>query len=521
MRRTPSLSALLGITLLVLTVLLPSVPATAAPAATPPRPPAVSWSPCEQNPAAECGTLSVPIDWSRPGGPSIDLALARRKATDPAARIGSLLINPGGPGGSGVDLVTNVPGWPSAELQRRFDIVGFDPRGVGRSHPIVCSADLLSPMQYPIAENAAQFAELRALSTRLRADCRARTGPLFDHVNTRNVVRDLDAIRAAVGDDKLTYYGISYGTLIGQQYAEMFPHRVRALALDGNMDHSLGIGEFYETTAAAAQDAFEAFASWCERSDRCALHDEGVRPVWTRLLARADRGELIDPDQPAVPVTSLELISLAHLLFYLPEWDLLAVIMAALDTGAPLPLPLPTRVPGGGAPGAVANFPIPILCQDFDFNVSSFKEYNAILRRSAKLAPDMRYGPVNVRVTPVCFAQPTPIPNPQERLRVRGSAPLLLGSSLHEPTSPYQWTLGAARQLGKYARVLTYEGWGHGIYGWSDCTTGTIDRYLISRALPPPGARCPAVEPFPALTADRRTPRLAPTPVLPGRPSLF
>ncbi|TDD02286.1 alpha/beta fold hydrolase [Nonomuraea diastatica] len=181
------------------------------------------WAPCEEEPAAECGKLTVPIDWSAPDGPTVDIAVARRKATDPAARIGSLVINPGGPGGSGVESVYGAPWSYTEELQKRFDIVGFDPRGVGHSNPVICSASVYNQMPHTVMKSQADFDAWNVFTKKLHVDCRERTGPLYDHVDSKDVARDLDALRAALGEEKLTYYGISYGTLIGQMYAELFP----------------------------------------------------------------------------------------------------------------------------------------------------------------------------------------------------------------------------------------------------------------------------------------------------------
>lgn len=188
----------------------------------------MTWTPCAEDPTADCGTLTVPIDWADPRGATVDLALVRRKATDPASRTGSLVLNPGGPGGPGAQVVLDKSYPFSDEITRRFDIVGFDPRRVGASHPVVCTTGLLAQMPDVLqVRSEADFSALLDYNRRLREDCRARTGPLFDHVDTLSVVRDLDALRAALGEDKLTYYGVSYGTLIGQLYAERFPQRVR------------------------------------------------------------------------------------------------------------------------------------------------------------------------------------------------------------------------------------------------------------------------------------------------------
>lgn len=281
-----------------LTTSLAAVPA--APAVARGETATIAWSPCPENPEADCGTLPVPLDWSRPHGPKIELAVARRPATDPSARIGSLFVNPGGPGGSGRDFALSG-GLFGDEVRRHFDVVGFDPRGVGLSDPVRCSVEAVAtyPRIFPTTREALdrQVAENR----RLRQDCRRHTGPVFDHVDSLSGVYDMDAMRAAVGDQKLTYYGLSYGTMVAQQYAEVFPHRVRAIVADSNMDHSLDAGGFVETEAASAQDSFDEFVAWCDRAAGCALHGRDVRALWHDLLARAERGELASPFDPAGP----------------------------------------------------------------------------------------------------------------------------------------------------------------------------------------------------------------------------
>ncbi|GGT03461.1 peptidase [Planobispora rosea] len=512
---------LLTLVLLAVTVLLPLAPAGAATAgaatARNPAPPGgkgITWTPCPENPAVECGKLAVPIDWAAPGGPTIEVALARRKATDPAARIGSLLINPGGPGGSGVDFAI-YGGYFSEEITRRFDVVGFDPRGVARSNPVVCSTDLLARAPYPIMRSQADFDGLLAYNRQLREDCRARTGPLYDHVDTLSVVRDMDAIRAALGERRLTYYGVSYGTLIGQLYAETFPHRVRALALDSNMDHNLGTRAFLDTESAAAQDSFDEFAAWCGRDATCVLHGRDLRAFWADLLTRAERGELRFPGEPDIPLTQLDLIGLAFGGFYGPSWAQLAELLVAIDTGTEPPAGILSRPRAQNA--EVSQFPAQVFCLDYRLPIRDYREYASHLRRSARIAPDMRYSPLAFSMAAACLGQPAPIPNPQHPLRVRGSAPLLLGNALHDPATGYDWALGTARQLGRQAVLLTYEGWGHGVYDRSECTLGAFDGYLVNLTLPARGARCPAVPPMQAKAAGKQWPKpTGPLPTVPG-----
>ncbi|WP_186403736.1 alpha/beta hydrolase [[Actinomadura] parvosata] len=457
----------------------------------------ITWTPCAENPAAECGTLTVPIDWRTPGGPTVDLAVARRKATDPAARTGSLIVNPGGPGESGVDFVLRRTAFFSEELTRRFDLIGFDPRGVARSNPVVCSADVVQQAPAdPFMKSQADFDLWLDYSRRLRADCRARTGPLFDHVDTASVVNDVDALRAAVGDTRLAFYGLSYGTLIGQLYAERFPGRVRALALDSNVDHSLGTAAFLGTGAATAQDSFDEFVTWCERESSCALHGQDVRAFWSSLLERAGRGQVHYPGDPSFVLTTLELIRLPFSAAYGSYWQQLAELMAAIDSGATPRSALPetfTLRREHLREGLVAN-PLQIVCEDFHLPIRGYPEFAAHLRRMKRLAPDMLVSPLTYSFTMACLAEPAPVPNPQHRLRVSGTPVLLLANSLHDPSTGYAWASNVARQIGREARLLTYEGGGHSVYYRSACARDAIDRYLIAGTLPTDGARCPAVE---------------------------
>ncbi|GAA3700516.1 alpha/beta hydrolase [Nonomuraea antimicrobica] len=478
-----------------LTTLLPVSTADAATESA-----AIAWAPCAEEPAAECGKLTVPVDWAEPDGPTIEIAVARRKATDPAARVGSLVINPGGPGGSGVEAVYGAPGSYTEELQRRFDIVGFDPRGVGRSNPVICSASVYNQMPHTVMASQADYDAWNAFTKRLHADCRARTGPVYDHVDSVDVARDVDALRAALGDDKLTFYGISYGTLIGQMYAELFPARIRALALDSNMDHSLDVKGFFATEALAVEDAFDQFVGWCDQEPSCVLHGQDIRAIWKDLREKARRGELKYPSTGQT-MTELQVIYNAALGNEGPDWRTLSETINWLNGGPPpswVP-PLPGR---GPVQGDVAWLPTTILCQDYTLQVRNYAEYAELMRLSNKLAPDTRYHPYPTDDLPICMNYPST--NRPHKLRYTGSAPILLGNSLHDPATPWIWSANAARQLGPKAVLLTYEGWGHRIYGKDKCQTDIIDEYLISLKVPPHGTRCAVGTLLPENTLKRQ-----------------
>jgi len=459
-------------------------PATAAP-------PPLTWTDCPvdetDEPPAQCATLQVPVDWNRPDGPTFGLKLARRTATDPQARVGSLVFGPGGPGDSGVDRIRTGFSRFSKDLQRRFDIVSFDPRGIGGSNPVVCSADLLARQPSPIITSQAQYDATLAYNRELAKDCRAHTGPLYDHVDTLNSVKDLDAIRAALGERKLTFHGSSYGTLLGQQYAEAYPQKVRAIVLEAVVDHSLGTREFLDTQAETAQDSFDEFMKWCDRTTACALHGRDVPALWADLLARAGRGELPDPLRPNTALTPFTLSFTAMKLLYDPQWARLAQILAGLETSEP-PVLIPAK-PTGTGPNSFA-----VFCQDWSLPVHSYQQYAAHERRIARIAPQMKY-PGALLATSSCLGLSSQVDNAQHRLKVRTSAPLLLTNSLHDPAAGYNWATNVARQLGRHGVLLTYEGWGHGTYNSSPCAQAIVDRYLTTKALPARGTRCAAVAP--------------------------
>ncbi|MEV4716786.1 alpha/beta hydrolase [Micromonospora noduli] len=462
--------------------------APASPAAARPQPaPTIDWRPCAADTSAECGTLSLPVDWNRPQGERFDLSLARRVAK-PATREGALIFGPGGPGDSGVDRVVNGSSRFSADLRARFDIVSFDPRGTGGSHPVVCARDLLARQPQLIADQA-QFDAVLANNALLRADCRARTGSLYDHVDTTSAARDLDAVRAALGERQLTFHGSSYGTLLGQRYAELYPDRVRAMVLEAAMDHSVDTRAFLDSQAVTAEGAFDEFLAWCARSADCVLHGRDVRASWAGLQARAERGSLTDPDRAGAALAPFELSRLAHKKLYDTwRWPGLAQWIVRLEGTATTPSVRPS------ADQAVAPYPFAVFCQDWSLPVRDYSEYVGHLRRAVRLAPDLRYPPALFALV-TCLGTPTPVANPQHRLRVHTDVPLLLAATVHDPASGYGWARTVARQLGRHGALLTYQGWGHGSYTTSPCVQRAVDSYLIDQVVPARGASCPAVEP--------------------------
>lgn len=444
------------------------------------------WAPCDDpaEPGAECATLRVPVDWARPDGPRLDLAVARRQAADPGARVGAMVFGPGGPGDSGVERVVGRIGRFSPEVRRRFDIVSFDPRGVGGSNPVTCSAGLLAARPSPELTGQPDFEATVAYNKRLRADCRARTGPVFGHLDTAQTVRDLDALRAALGERRLTFHGSSYGTLLGARYAEAYPRRVRATVLESVMDHSVPTTrEFLRSQAAAAEDSFREFVKWCDGAADCALRGRDVREVWRDLLARAGRGELEDPARPGTSLSSSDLVNkTAFRKFYGADYAGLATAIAKMEASAPLP----------ASPTSVMPLPsaTPVFCSDWHLPVRDHQEYASLVAMMNRTAPDLPHL-LPIHMVAACLGAPTA--NPQRRLDVRGAPPVLLSHALHDPATGYPWAVSVARQLGRGGALLTYEGHGHGSATRGPCMRDTVDRYLTDLVVPPRGARCPAV----------------------------
>jgi pimeloyl-ACP methyl ester carboxylesterase len=445
----------------------PTVASAAAPTAAPAAA-VLDWHACGDLRDAECATLTVPVDWSDPDGPKLGLAVARRQATDPAHRIGTLVFGPGGPWDSGVDRVANHPGRFST-LAGRFDIVSFDPRGSNGSDPVSCDPGLVAAAPAPVLGSKADFDARLAYNRRLWADCRQRTGPLWDHADTLSSVRDLEALRAALGERQITYHGSSYGTLLGQEYAERYPGRVRAMLLESVVDHSSrSTAEFLTAQSWALQDAFGAFVSWCDLDVSCALHGRDVRQVWRDVLANVDKSE----------ISAFDLVAAVHQMTKNVAYAKLATYLAALDSGS------------AGQKATGLNVVIPAFCADWSIPVRNYQEYTEIMSKSARVAPDVRFSAQSLALT-LCLGWPHPA-NPQHATHVRTATPLLLINSRHDPATGLNWARGVEKQLGRKGVLVTYEGAGHGSYTLSDCIRRTADDYLTALKVPARGTTCPA-----------------------------
>ena len=494
-------------TLIVAALALLLAPAAAAAAASGRPAPRLAWEDCGDG--FECATARVPLDYDRPAGRTIELALTRLPATDRARRIGALFVNPGGPGNSAVEYV-RATGFP-ADVRARFDIVGMDPRGVGASTPVRCFADADAQQAFFADYNVLPVgrAELAAAARKAAdfgARCQARAGWLLPHLSTANVARDLDLMRAAVGDRALSYVGYSYGTYLGATYANLFPGKVRVLALDANTDARTYAGGPRDTVPfgrvnapLASGETLDQFFSLCAAAGpRCAFTAEGnPRTAYSTLVQRLRANPFPLPDGSHVGYAELVDFTLSGL--YNPAgWAAAAATLQQLyeatSGGGGAKTAMTTAGPTDGYVN-VREALFASVCGETRNPTNPFA-YADIAARADRQAPYV--GAFWTYLTLPCAAWPA---HDADRYtgpwRVRTANPALVLNTRYDPAT----RLGNAVRMTDLlpgSRLVTVEGWGHTARDThSPCADAILTRYLVDRALPARDTTCqPGVVPF-------------------------
>lgn len=454
----------------------------------------LAWETCDEG---ECAMLEVPLDYADPGGQTIRLAVARQRATD-GDPIGSLLLNQGGPGGSGVDFLDYATELVSDDVQARYDLVGFDPRGVQHSQPeVTCLTapkmdELLAyDPDYSTPEGVQRSIDLYA---DFSAACLEHTGPVLGHVDTVSAARDMDVLRAVLGDTDLSYLGFSYGTQLGATYAGLFPDRVGRLVLDGAVDPTLTTEESTLAQAVGFESALRAYVTDCQGGARCPLTgsvDEGMGQV-RELLDRATAEPL--PTGTDRPLTgALAFSGVAVTLYSQSYWTYLtSALTAAIEQGdGSILLTLSDSYYGREADGTYSSNQTEAFwsvgCADSRAS-ADLDDMAAEAVEIEEAAPTVgsyfTYGGV------ICAGWPVPLVGGLDDYSAPGAAPILVIGTTNDPATPYAQAQALAELLSS-GTLLTYEGEGHTAYGSSnDCVTQNVDGYLLEGTVPEEGTTC-------------------------------
>ncbi|KUM75699.1 alpha/beta hydrolase [Streptomyces griseorubiginosus] len=490
-----------------------ATPTTPTAPSAPPVP-ALAWSDCQGG--FECANAQVPLDYREPQGRTLTLAVIRKKATDPSKRKGTLFLQPGGPGNSGVDFVrNNYDDLPTA-LREDFDVFGYDVRGVGRSSQVVCWDDptytravtaakgVPGPDAYePAVRQAADFDQA----------CQDNAGDLLPYVGTQYVARDIDLLRQALGEKQLTYYGRSFGSYIGTVYAAMFPKRVRALALDGAYDpeHYTNRPYAYDRPQYLALDgAMGRFLDWCKANPTtCGFGDGDPRGAFEKLKADLDANPV--PTANGGQANGYTLVY--RLMFNINEGKVIwpsfgeALRKAQLRDNTSFLLRPPSP-----ASFDFLNPNVVVECVDKKYPSDPAllkREVTTNARLAPLLGPAMAYGPPTYdhqHATACVQWKGEHTSRYSGSFRAKGSAPILVIGNTGDPDTPYQDAVALSRELDN-GRLLTFEAEGHTAFNRSVCATDRITDYLVNLKVPSRGARC---------TDETQPPSSTPTVAPPG-----
>nr|WP_241267462.1 alpha/beta hydrolase [Streptomyces scabichelini] len=485
----------------VAAILGPAVPLAAA-ASTPSSPKPLEWEKCEGSgldPRQECATVEVPMDYSDPGGKKIGIAVSRIPSEKPAVRRGALLLIAGGPGGGSLDEISGKGQKLPQEVRNAYDLIGFDPRGVGRSAPVSCGldrGDLVRSKYFPWPAPDGSVTENMVTARRAAAACERNGGELMRHISTADNARDIDRIRAALGERKLSAWGLSYGSYVGVVYAQLFPHRTDRFVLDSNLDgngdrvHGQVGRALWAGFEAGVEDVFPEFAKWASKpGNQYRLADTAaeVRPLLLRLAARLDREPIPWPGADTAELTGNVLRQAMVDAFYDPDegFPALAQLILSARKGTVPPAPEPPPEPLIQNALAVIHA---TTCNDSEWPESS-AQYQREVDQSRTTYPLTAGMPRNATA---CAAWPYPLKQDPVRINDRGPSTILLVQNERDPAAPLSGARSLRAALGERAVMVTVDSTGHDAYlgNGNACGDRTVSRYLATGERPARDTYC-------------------------------
>jgi len=500
-RRVPRVPALVVAAVVALVSLVPTT-AGAADRARGADGSALRWRGCAKR--FECASLAVPVDYTAPDGDTVDLAVMRAPARVRKQRIGTLVVNFGGPGDAGTETLPRALDTIPDEIRDRFDIVTFDPRGTGGTKAIDCIDDHATDLLVAEDPTPDDLGDLERFYTGANSQvdvtgaCIAKYGPWLAAVGTRNVARDVDRLRTALGEERLNFLGYSYGTVLGAVYAQEFPTHVRTMVLDGAVNLSASPAAEERANAAGFEHALDAFLEWCAARKSCPFNSDGdPRGALEVLRNRFESGSTIavgDGRRAGAGVFYLAL--LVALYEKANGWPALAIGLrsAMAGDGSVLQILADTYLgrDGDGHYNSLQEAIGIIRCADAPSPHPSFADYRATFEVLSRDYPIL--GPA-VASTPAGCDSRLPRPSADNVLgdvRASGVKPVLIIGTTNDPATPYDGAIDLQQRIAG-SRVLTFDSTEHGAYGRGvTCIDDAVDRYLLRARLPRAGTRCKA-----------------------------
>ena len=457
----------------------------------------LEWTDCHED--MQCATATAPLDWAEPSGETIELALVRHSATS-SQKLGSLFVNPGGPGASGVNFVADSLDYAvSGAVQKNYDVIGFDPRGVGASSAVVCvdSAAQMDEFLFGASDTVRAspewFAEREAASADFALGCLQRTGDLLAHVDTVSAAHDLDMLRATVGDRQLNYLGYSYGTLLGAIYAENYPGNVGRMVLDGALDPSSTSFDVNLTQSIGFENALRAYLADCLAGSECPFAgtvDSAMTQIG-QLLADLDQSPLTASDGRVLGADSM-LTAIIAPLYDKQAWSYLSDVFIAVYDGDADPAYgsvdwyYNRSEDGTYSDNSTESF-LAINCLDYPVKKDPGQwasDAQVLAQKAPVIGPYLAYG------DELCAQWPFPAVLTPKKVTGHGAGDILVVGTTGDPATPYRWAQHLAAQL-EGGHLVTYTGEGHTAYNKSNsCVNDAVEGFLLRGKVPATDPKC-------------------------------